>query len=113
MNNEKLPKNIRNKPDIELNGRTLLALSHAINYLNNTFDIYFKKKKWPIENYEIWTVIYEEEKCISVAFCPKIEPDESGLLFEVPVQGVWKNGPGVKFFISLADYSLIDTVFMR
>ena len=106
-------KDDRDPPDYRLDGVAFLVLYHAKKYLDQTFDERFGGKTWPLEKYNVLTTLYENEGYAAVAFCPKIETFVQGIPFEVADRGIWKNGPGVHLFISLKDYSLLKTTFMR
>lgn len=108
-----LPMESRYPPDQRFDGRVIMVLHQARNYLLNVFDSHFSGKQWPLEGYEVLFNMYPEHNCAEVSFCPKVDTSINGVPFEVADQGVWANGPGVEFFISLEDYSLLKTTFMR
>ncbi|MFC4159053.1 hypothetical protein [Chitinimonas lacunae] len=106
-NKEKFP------PDHTIDGKIFSLAYHGRVFFEEKYKNPQNTEIWPVENYEICISIYEEENCASISFCPKMEDFIEGFTFEISRQGLWENGPGVTFYLSLHDYSLIKTVSMR
>lgn len=103
----------RDPPDYRFDGRLLPLMQRARTYLEDIYQDRFSGRTWPIEGYVVILNSYHEEGYAAVSFCPKVESAVEGVPFEVADRGIWKNGPGVQLFISLKDFSLLKTVFMR
>ncbi len=84
-----------------------LAVQEMYKIFNNM------KGDYTIEKYNVLLSIHIDHDIINVAFCPKTVPTFEGSYLEIPCGGIYTNGPGVDFFYSLSDYTLIRRIFMR
>ncbi|WP_140918251.1 hypothetical protein [Limnobaculum xujianqingii] len=98
--------------ELLLDGKIFLALCHSENYLLKIFNERYNRS-WSLEKYEILIDECKSDNYVSIAFLPKTKQNVNGVPFEVPVKGIWENGPGIELYISLEDYSLLRFKGMR
>jgi hypothetical protein len=95
----------------ELDEKIALILSRAVDCLREVFS--GLGHEWPLEKYAVHVTLHAEYDLADVAFCPKVETCIDGVPFEVSVNGVFANGPGVRFLLTLSSLALVETVYMR
>lgn len=71
------------------------------------------KGEWPLENYSVCFSVTDDYRYTSFAFMPDPAYEIGGIPFEVSNRGMYQNGRGVVYIYSLADYSLVNTTYMR
>lgn len=91
--------------------RMIDVLYHAVNALREVFKKY--RSEWPLSGYSVLLSWHVEHELANISFCPKIDTLVEGIPFEVSDRGMYANGPGVTFIISIPDCSLVKTVHMR
>ncbi|WP_338848300.1 hypothetical protein V8J88_05520 [Massilia sp. W12] len=69
-------------------------------------------KKAKIENYTVMIWKYPIDFFCEIAFVPKTEWLD-GYGFEVPKQGVWRNGPGISYYYDWMTWELQRKVWMK
>jgi hypothetical protein len=107
--NSRRPPSAREVPVFD--EKMVEALFHAVDYLRQEFKGF--RREWPITNYDVLLSWYTEYGLVDIAFCPKVETFVQGGPFEVADRGMYRNGPGIEFVLSLSDYSLVKRVYMR
>ena len=98
----------RYPPQVELTGQNLMLIGKGVEEFKKLY-----ADKYDLLKYEIWLNKFEEKKYFSISFLPNIETIFAGVHFEIADQGMYQNGPGVVFFFSLDDCSLLKTQWMR
>lgn len=94
-----------------LDEKIVMLLFRAVEHLRDIFSQ--KGREWPLDKYIVLASIHPDHDLADISFCPKVETLVQGIPFEVPVHGVYANGPAVRFFLSLSTLSLVKTMYMR